>query len=60
MTDRLPPLPAEFGKDMPIIVDYFPWIIEKRREPVSPLWFWVDEVMYPELEKAMAKLISKE
>jgi hypothetical protein len=42
------------------VIDDFAWIDERRREPISPLWFWEDEGIYPELEKAMAELISKD
>ena len=44
------------------VIDYFEWIDQRRREPVSPLWFWVDEVraIFDELEKEMSELITKE
>jgi hypothetical protein len=56
---EVPPLPPDFGKGMLPVVDNFEWIDERRREPISPLWFWVDEVIYPELEKAMAELVGR-
>jgi len=43
------------------VIDYFEWIDQRRREPVSPLWFWKGEVraIFDELEKEMAKLLRR-
>jgi hypothetical protein len=57
-----PSLPPDFGKGRDPVIDDFAWIDQRRREPVSPLWFWVDEVraIFDELEKEMLELLGRD